>query len=500
MDYENYITHKISFGVLAFFTLCAGLLTSSSGQTSLGRPSAADISNAFSGREVIARREANSVSSRIEIAPSNVTEFAPTNDMFSSGEVITGTGSAIGGTNFGAGIETGEPASCGDCKTVWYRWTAPADLSMTFETYGGSLNDTVLDVYMGKAVNSLEMLVKNDNVTAGLNLHSRVTFAATAGMTYHLRVYGGDGAAGTFNLRWEINGAESWKQFNFDGAAGSTMSDYAVFRLQAGVWWIYQSLTGEVVTQKWGVVTDYLVPGDYDGDGSADIAVWRPAIEPRPTDPPPGFWVLRSSDSTFFMQVWGIPTDYPVQGDFDGDDRADITLFRKSTGTFWTIRSSDWAAIPVQWGQSGDFTVPADYDGDGRTDYAIQRGVAGNGVFWILRSSDRGVMTIPFGLAIDLVIPGDYDHDGKADLCVHRYTNDTFYWMRSSDGQVGSVQWGIWGDQLVAGDYTGNPGSDITIWRPSEGNFYSYDPINSAITIFHWGQNGDSPVGRSSVH
>jgi hypothetical protein len=497
MNYGIYIKRKISFGLVALLTFCAGVLTSN-GQTA--RPSAVDISNSISGREVIANREAASLKSRGEITSSNVTEFGPANDMFSNGESISGTASAIGGANVGASTELGEPASCANCRTVWYRWTAPADLSMTFETYGGTLRDTTIDVFMGKTVSSLNMLVKNDNITPTLDLHSRVTFAATAGTTYHVRVYGADGGAGKFNLRWEINGAESWKQFNFDGAAGSMMSDYAVFRLQAGVWWIYESLTGNVKTERWGVVTDYLVPGDYDGDGSTDIAVWRPAREPRPNDPPPGFWVLRSSDNTFFMQAWGFPTDFPVQGDFDGDDRADLTLFRKSTGTFWTIRSSDWAAIPVQWGQNSDFTVPADYDGDGKTDYAIQRNVGGDGIFWILRSSDLSVMTIPFGLAIDQVIPGDYDHDGKADLCLHRYTNDTFYWLRSSDSQVGSVQWGVWGDDLVAGDYTVNPGSDITIWRPAEGNFYSYDPVDSSITVFHWGKAGDSPVGRSSVH
>ena len=490
------------FGLIALLVVCGpSFSTSASGQTSsVSRPSAQDISNAVSGRAVMARRETATLNSRIDLAPSNVTEFAPSNDMFDNGQVISGTASAVGGSNAGAGVEKGEPTSCAECKTLWYRWTAPADLSMTFETYGGEVNDTVLDVYMGKTLDSLTMLVQNDNVTPALNLHSRVTFAATAGTTYHIRMYGSNGSFGTFNLRWEINGAESWKQFNFDGAAGSMMSDYAVFRLQAGVWWIFESLTGNVRAEKWGVVTDYLVPGDYDGDGSADLAVWRPATEPRPGDPPPGFWVLRSSDNTYFMQEWGIKTDYPVQGDFDGDDRADMTVFRSSTATFWTIRSSDASASAVKWGQSGDFTVPADYDGDGKTDFAVQRSVAGDGVFWILKSSDLSVMTIPFGLGIDMVIPGDYDHDGKGDLCLHRYTNDTFYWLRSSDGQVGSVQWGVWGDQLVAGDYTENMGSDITIWRPQEGNFYTYDPVNGSTTVFHWGKQGDAPVGRSSVH
>jgi len=226
MKYEGYIKHKISFGLLSLFTLCAGVLTSASGQTSLAaRPSAADISNAVSGRDAIARREAATESMKAEQYPSNVTALAPSNDLFQNAEVISGSSSVIGGTNVDADIEPGEPQSCAGCKTVWYRWTAPADLSMTFETYGGQLTDTVLDVYMGKTVSSLKMLVANDNITPNTNSHSRVTFAATAGTTYNIRLYGSNGVAGTFNLRWEINGADSWKQFNFDGAAGSMASD-----------------------------------------------------------------------------------------------------------------------------------------------------------------------------------------------------------------------------------------------------------------------------------
>jgi len=35
--------------------------------------------------------------------------------------------------------------------------------------------------------------------------------------------------------------------------------------------------TGGAVTRQWGLAGDVPVPGDYDGDGRQDLAVWRPS-------------------------------------------------------------------------------------------------------------------------------------------------------------------------------------------------------------------------------
>ena len=54
-------------------------------------------------------------------------------------------------------------------------------------------------------------------------------------------------------------------------------------------------------------------------------------------------------------------------GDYDGDGKDDITIYRSATGEWLTRRSSNGALLSRSWERSHlDQPVPADYDGDGR--------------------------------------------------------------------------------------------------------------------------------------
>jgi hypothetical protein len=55
------------------------------------------------------------------------------------------------------------------------------------------------------------------------------------------------------------------------------------FRSGAGAWYVLRSGGGSGLSIPWGVAGDVPVPGDYDGDGKTDVAVYRP---------PTGTWLL----------------------------------------------------------------------------------------------------------------------------------------------------------------------------------------------------------------
>jgi hypothetical protein len=131
----------------------------------------------------------------------------PPNDPFAGAIFIPDNTAGLFANNLLATRETSEPlhfSSGAGAKSLWWRWTAPSNMSVTITT-DGSIFDTVLAVYTGAAVNALTLVVRDNDAGAGNN--SRVTFSATAGTTYRIAVasFATDDSGGiqlNFNPAW----------------------------------------------------------------------------------------------------------------------------------------------------------------------------------------------------------------------------------------------------------------------------------------------------------
>jgi uncharacterized delta-60 repeat protein len=292
---------------------------------------------------------------------------------------------------------------------------------------------------------------------------------------------------------------------------GDRMADIAIYRPTTGTWYILESTTNNTtyVQFQWGLPGDIAEPGDYDGDRKADIAVYRPSN---------GTWYVRLSTTNYSTSVttqFGLPGDTAVPGavmanaiarvkpvaplanlvpfnDFDGDRKADLTVFRPSTGTWYTLRSSAnyTTSTSTQFGLPGDLPVPGDFDGDSKADIAIFR----SGTWYILKSSDSTFSAQQWGLSGDIPVPGDYDGDGKTDIAVFR--SGTWYILKSLGSTFVSYAWGLSGDQPVPGDYDGDGISDLAVFRPSTGTWFILKSSGNFGTSmqYQWGLSGDIAV------
>jgi len=289
---------------------------------------------------------------------------------------------------------------------------------------------------------------------------------------------------------------------------GDGKADIAVFRRSNGFWYVMNSSGGFSAVQ-WGFGTDSLVPGDYDGDGKTDLAVYRRGPNNF------GFgnindnaWhIRRSSDNAFLTRQYGknggYEWDIPRPADYDGDGKTDLGLYELSdgiggTGDFKVWQSSDGARYEKRFGSNADRIVPRDYDGDGKADLATVRTepqFSSNGIaIWqILQSSDGATKQVQFGLATDVTVPRDYDGDGRADIAVYRPSSGTWYFLNSNNGSFSAIRFGLSTDVTVPADYDGDGKTDIAVFRPSNGTWY-LQQSKDGFAAYVFGLPDDVPV------
>ena len=225
-------------------------------------------------------------------------------------------------------------------------------------------------------------------------------------------------------------------------------------------------------------------PFDFDGDGRADVSVFRPSTN--------RWYELFSSNGTVAEETFGAAGDILAPADFDGDGTTDEAVFRPSSAQWWYRSSADGSIVLHQFGQNGDIPRPSDFDGDGKADLVLFR----QGVWARIGSMNPSTALYSnFGIAGDLPLVGDFDGDGKSDMAIFRPSNgDWWYAATSAGGAFRTVHWGQNGDIPVPADYDGDGKTDYAIFRPSDGGWYIYNSADQSFTILAFGTNGDRPV------
>jgi hypothetical protein len=176
------------------------------------------------------------------------------NDHFLNALDLEGSIGLVGAGNESATKEYLEPFH-GDNqggKSVWFRWTAPADGVITLATTNATY-DTLLGVYTGSVVTNLTAIAGNDDAEFGVST-SKVSVGVLSDTTYSIAVDGFAGSGGEAELTYEfVEGAvlrlETFAESN--GRVTPESGDYAsgavvTVRALANPGYVFERWTGTI--------------------------------------------------------------------------------------------------------------------------------------------------------------------------------------------------------------------------------------------------------------
>ncbi len=226
-----------------------------------------------------------------------------------------------------------------------------------------------------------------------------------------------------------------------------------VFRPSNGLLYLKNSNTTGIADMalNYGLPGDYPVVGDWDGNGTVTIGIYRN-----------GYFYLRNGNTIGFAQIvfpFGQPGDQPIAGDWDGNGVDTIGVFRPSNAEFF-LRNSNSAGSPdVSFflGNPGDVGIAGDWTNKGYDTVGVFR--PSNGIIFLKNTNKTGFADIAlnYGLPGDKPVVGDWDNNGTATIGVYR--NGQFMLRNSNTIGFAEIIFGLGnlGDMPIAGNWDALP-------------------------------------------
>ena len=296
---------------------------------------------------------------------------------------------------------------------------------------------------------------------AGNPLSGRFAFAGSSHGYISTRLNLSSLAGKTITFRWRMGldeGTSDWgwwvdnvKIYSCAAPAPLSADTTGVFRPSNGALYLKNSNTTGFadVAINYGMAGDYPVVGDWDGNGTATIGIYRN-----------GVFYLRNSNTigvADWVFAFGAPGDQPIAGDWDGDGVDTIGVFRNGTFLLRNSNSAGAASASFVLGNVGDVGIAGDWNGDGIDTTGVFR--PSNGALYLKNSNSTGFadIVINYGIAGDQPVTGDWNNDGMDTIGVYR--NGTFYLRNSNTIGVADLVFslGINGDIPIAGNWDGLP-------------------------------------------
>lgn len=255
-----------------------------------------------------------------------------------------------------------------------------------------------------------------------------------------------------------------------------------------------------------GTSVDRPLVGNFFDDVREDFVIYREGT----TGVPQSYFLIKQAGGVGNWTIsWGLKDDVPMTARFYPGTRAQIVIWRPSTGDFWAYNPNTNTYTTWHWGQTGDIPFVGNFfdeSGSGNSDEAaVYR--PGDKTFYIYnpRSGEWWARTTSPANTSKIQV-GDFLGAGYDQIAQVSVDSGNLKWdvVDPRTGTTYSMNFGQTGDVPVAGKYLSGACTQVGVWRPTvqpgspepdQSQFMVKDPTfascGSRDPIMVWGSNND---------